>query len=170
MMTADMVLEVIDTLTENGINVWIDGGWNVDALLGEQTREHDDLDIAVRLQDQFAFEVVMTDVGFRITEMPFDFQYVMRDDQGFVVDVHFVDLTRTKRDDNGIEVYEGIAYHVGSLEGTGVIAGQTVACCTAEAQVAFHCRYEPTAKDVQDVLALCERFDIPVPEPYSSMN
>ena len=54
--------------------------------------------------------------------------------------------------------------------GTGVIAGRTVACCTAEAQVAFRCQYEPKQKDVQDVLALCERFDIPVPEPYSSMN
>src|SRR5258708_7387144 len=27
--------------------VWIDGGWGVDALLGHQTRKHDDLDVAV---------------------------------------------------------------------------------------------------------------------------
>jgi len=28
-------------LGENGITVWIDGGWSVDALLGKQTRDHD---------------------------------------------------------------------------------------------------------------------------------
>ncbi len=31
-----------------GVEVWIDGGWGVDALLGEQTRSHKDLDIAVQ--------------------------------------------------------------------------------------------------------------------------
>jgi len=30
-----------------GIEIWLDGGWGVDALLGEQTRPHKDLDIVV---------------------------------------------------------------------------------------------------------------------------
>jgi len=30
-----------------GIEIWLDGGWGVDALLGEQTRPHEDLDIVV---------------------------------------------------------------------------------------------------------------------------
>jgi lincosamide nucleotidyltransferase A/C/D/E len=34
-----------------GINIWIDGGWGVDALLGAQTRPHKDLDIAIEERD-----------------------------------------------------------------------------------------------------------------------
>jgi lincosamide nucleotidyltransferase A/C/D/E len=34
-----------------GIKIWIDGGWGVDALLGEQTRLHEDLDIALQQKD-----------------------------------------------------------------------------------------------------------------------
>ena len=44
-MTADAVLEVIATLEEASVRVWLDGGWGVDALLGEQTRNHADLDL-----------------------------------------------------------------------------------------------------------------------------
>jgi aminoglycoside-2''-adenylyltransferase len=41
------VIEVLETLDRRGIHVWIDGGWGVDALIGKQTREHLDLELAV---------------------------------------------------------------------------------------------------------------------------
>ena len=37
-MTAQDVVGLLDIFGEHGINFWIDGGWGVDALLGEQTR------------------------------------------------------------------------------------------------------------------------------------
>jgi lincosamide nucleotidyltransferase A/C/D/E len=54
MMTADDVLEVIDALEGAGVSVWIDGGWGIDALVGEQTRPHDDLDVVIRIEDAVA--------------------------------------------------------------------------------------------------------------------
>jgi hypothetical protein len=50
-MTASDVIEIVRLLDQNRIDVWIDGGWGVDALLGEQTRSHRDLDIAVQHGD-----------------------------------------------------------------------------------------------------------------------
>src|SRR5438093_973720 len=47
-VTADDVLEVLRRLDEARVDWWIDGGWGVDALLGKETRPHDDLDLAVR--------------------------------------------------------------------------------------------------------------------------
>jgi threonine aldolase len=44
-MTADDLRDIYNWLKENGIAIWIDGGWSVGALIGKQTREHDDLDI-----------------------------------------------------------------------------------------------------------------------------
>ena len=52
-MTSDKVLDLYNWLNENNIAVWIDGGWCVDALLGRQTREHADLDIAVHRYPQY---------------------------------------------------------------------------------------------------------------------
>lgn len=50
-MTASDVVEIIQLFNQHQIDVYIDGGWGVDALLGEQTRPHADLDIAVQHKD-----------------------------------------------------------------------------------------------------------------------
>ncbi len=34
------VLKIYKLFQENSIEVWIDGGWGIDALLGKQTRSH----------------------------------------------------------------------------------------------------------------------------------
>ena len=36
-MPAERVLELLDLLVDRGIDVWVDGGWGVDALAGRQT-------------------------------------------------------------------------------------------------------------------------------------
>jgi lincosamide nucleotidyltransferase A/C/D/E len=46
-MNAHDVLDFYKTMSDVGVEVWIDGGWGVDALLGKQTRQHKDLDIAI---------------------------------------------------------------------------------------------------------------------------
>jgi hypothetical protein len=50
-MTAPSVIEIVENLEEQGIDVWLDGGWGVDALLERETRTHDDLDLVVELSD-----------------------------------------------------------------------------------------------------------------------
>ena len=47
-----------------GIDVWLDGGWGVDALLGEQTRPHQDLDIALQTADGAALKPALEAQGF----------------------------------------------------------------------------------------------------------
>ena len=50
-ITIDKVHWFLDLFDELDITVWIDGGWGVDALLGEWTREHQDLDIMISWED-----------------------------------------------------------------------------------------------------------------------
>ena len=50
-LTSDDVVRLYQGLQAQGIRVWLDGGWCVDALLGRQTREHTDLDLAVERRD-----------------------------------------------------------------------------------------------------------------------
>ena len=63
-MTADSVLDIYTRLKENDITIWIDGGWSVDALIGKQTREHDDLDIAVHHIDNAKLRKLLETNGY----------------------------------------------------------------------------------------------------------
>src|SRR5580700_6903255 len=47
LMDAEHAIELIQFLEQHGLEVYVDGGWAVDALLGHQTRAHLDLDIAI---------------------------------------------------------------------------------------------------------------------------
>ena len=59
-MEPEDVVEIVNALEREGIAVWLDGGWGVDALVGAQTRPHADLDLTVdrgqleRIQDKLA--------------------------------------------------------------------------------------------------------------------
>jgi lincosamide nucleotidyltransferase A/C/D/E len=45
-MDGDEVVRLMQVFDGQGLDVVVDGGWGVDALLGKQTRQHNDLDIA----------------------------------------------------------------------------------------------------------------------------
>lgn len=63
-MDADEVVRVLDLLDRSQITVWLDGGWGVDALLGRQTRPHDDLDLVIPRPDCKGAEAVLAELGF----------------------------------------------------------------------------------------------------------
>jgi hypothetical protein len=46
-MKPEDIVELYRALDQAGVAIWIDGGWAVDAVVGRQTRSHNDLDIAV---------------------------------------------------------------------------------------------------------------------------
>jgi lincosamide nucleotidyltransferase A/C/D/E len=63
-VTAEDVVEVLEALERRGICSWVDGGWGVDALVGEQTRDHLDLDLAVDRRDLPAIGQTLAGLGF----------------------------------------------------------------------------------------------------------
>ena len=161
-MSAEDVVEFLRLMEENGIDFHLDGGWGVDALLGVQTRSHEDLDIAVQHKDVPALRGLLEARGYRESSSPDakDFNFVLSDSQGRKIDVHSYTF-----DSQGSHLY-GIAYPITSLTGTGMINGHPVKCISAEWAVKFHTQYEPDETDFQDVQALCVRFDISLPHFY----
>ncbi len=89
-MTASDVIEIAQHLSQNHIDVCIDGGWGVDALLGEQTRRHSDLDIAIPHKDAAQTRVLLEARGYR--DVPRDdtrdCNFVLGDEQGHLIDIH----------------------------------------------------------------------------------
>jgi lincosamide nucleotidyltransferase A/C/D/E len=165
-MTASDVIEIARLLHQNRIDVWIDGGWGVDALLGEQTRPHSDLDIAVQHRDAPLLRTLLEAKGFK--DVPRDdtrdCNFVLGDDLGRQIDVHSYTF-----DSAGNHVY-GVEYPAESLTGTGSVNGHPVMCISPEWMVKFHTGYEVDENDYRDVRALCQRFGIEMPSEYGKFE
>jgi lincosamide nucleotidyltransferase A/C/D/E len=146
-MTAERALELLDLLA--GVDVWVDGGWGVDALVGEQTREHGDLDLGVaRPELATALELLAT-AGYRVS----DDRFVEVTVQLTHADGHRVDLhPSTPLPDGGTEQidFDGNAFYI-PPPSVGRIAGRTVRCMPLSTQVRTHTGYELRSKDHHDL-------------------
>lgn len=161
-MTADEVINLYKLLEENGISIIVDGGWGIDALIGEQTRKHNDLDIAVDHKNVPKLCELLEAKGYKDINRPDskEYNFALGDNSGHEVDVHSYTL-----DENGNNVY-GIAYPFASLSGKGSINGFPINCIALEYVIQFHENYEPDADDIEDIKALCSKFRIKPPRNY----
>ena len=165
--TLDDVLTVLDLADEAGARLRIDGGWGVDALLGTQTRDHGDLDVAIEARHLEAFANALSGAGFETVgeagATPWNF--LVARSNGPVVDLHVIVLDA---DGNGVlgPPEAGDVYPAASLTGRGTVGGRAVECVAAEWLVRFHDAYAGDAKDRADVRALCERFGLAIPDQY----
>lgn len=55
----------LDLFAELKLQVWIDGGWGVDGLLGMQTRPHQDLDLLIEEVDSKKLVDAIRQLGFQ---------------------------------------------------------------------------------------------------------
>jgi lincosamide nucleotidyltransferase A/C/D/E len=137
-MTASDVVELVQLFQRHQIDVCLDGGWGVDALLGEQTRPHADLDIAIQHRDVARVRKLLEARGYKdvTRDDTRDCNFVLGDEQGRQIDVHSYTF-----DSAGNHVY-GVAYPAASLTGSGLVNGYPVNCIAPEWVVKFHVGYE----------------------------
>ena len=167
-MNAADVLEALDRLDAASIEWWVDGGWGVDALLGEETRQHDDLDLVVRREHIERLPALFPEFA-PVEEEWWPARYVLRDGSGRQIDFHPVEFD--EQGDGWQELIDGSrgAYPVTDLKGRGHIGGREVRCITPELQLRHH-EYTtgvPDDIDWDDVRLLCARFDVPLPAAYA---
>jgi lincosamide nucleotidyltransferase A/C/D/E len=165
-MTAEDVVAFVRLCERHHIDVCIDGGWGVDALLGEQTRPHADLDIAVRHEDVAQIRALLEARGYR--DVPRDdtweCNFVLGDNAGHLIDVHSYTFDADGR------IVHGVPYPHDSLNGTGSISGHPVRCISPAWMVEFHTGYALDADDYHDVKLLCRRFGIRIPAEYEAFE
>lgn len=165
--SADDVLELYNTLQQLQIEIWIDGGWGVDALLGQQTREHQDLDIVIQKNHLATFSNLLMARGYseQIQDDSCAWNFVLGDKAGRRIDVHVISF-----DPHGNGIYgpaeRGIFYPAKTLTGEGQINGITVKFLTPEYQIESHTGYLLKEKDFKDVRNLCHAFRIALPTEY----
>jgi lincosamide nucleotidyltransferase A/C/D/E len=162
-MTAGDVLEVLDLLASAGVEAWVDGGWGVAALLGTETREHDDLDVAVPISGVGTVREALGSAGFTTLRDWLPTALAMGDQGAREVDVH--PLTPTPDGGGDQAQLRGPPFHYPPPTG-GIVGGRAVRCVPAEAQLRAHLGYPPTSKDRHDLKLLTERFGLTLPAPY----
>jgi lincosamide nucleotidyltransferase A/C/D/E len=169
-MPAEHVTTLMSLLEKSALRVWVDGGWGVDALLGEQTRPHQDLDIAIDRRALSQVLDVLTARGYAVFHDEMPTRVEVRDEHGHRVDIH--PLTFDSRGNGLQELQDGTfgMYTVDGLSGKGLINGVEVNCLSPELQMRFHEGFEPDENDVQDVYALHNRFGIEIPDMYRGLG
>jgi lincosamide nucleotidyltransferase A/C/D/E len=162
-MDSQTLLAVIGLLKVDGIDVWLDGGWGVDALLGHQTREHDDLDLVLELGHASRIIELLAGLGYSLVAGAPPKSFVMVDTRGRQVDVHPVTFNAegggVYQTDDGTEwVYPGEGF-----TGRGSVDERPMRCLSPEVQVLVHAGYELTQKDYRELYLLRERFGVEPP-------
>ena len=92
MMFSQDAPDTLSALEAAGVIVWLDGGWGIDALVREQTRPHDDLDLVLALHQLEAAWQALAVRGFTVVADEMPTRCVMRDDAGHKIDFHLVTL------------------------------------------------------------------------------
>jgi lincosamide nucleotidyltransferase A/C/D/E len=165
-MNGSDVMEVLDRLRSADVRFWVDGGWGVDALLGGQTREHEDLDLVVEREVCERAATVLRALGLAhdAEEQPgLPARFVLRDARGRRVDLHPVVFGP---DGNAWQPLPGGAwgaYPDDGLQGTGEIEDQPVPCITVDLQLRHHLSYGWDENDRHDMELLAERFGVALP-------
>jgi lincosamide nucleotidyltransferase A/C/D/E len=150
------VVQVLGSLARAGVDARVSGGWGVDALWGEQTREHRDLDLAVAAEELDVALRTLAGLSYEVTTdwLPVRVELSDGDRHLDLHPLHYAD--------------DGSAWQAG-LEGsrfdypadawtTGRIGDRSVVCLTVVHQRLFHTGYEPREHDRLD-LRLLDRIE-----------
>jgi lincosamide nucleotidyltransferase A/C/D/E len=161
------VLSVLDVIFARGLRVWLDGGWGVDALLGEVTRHHEDVDLVVELEVISDVLESLETLGYSVTEDHSPVRVVLQSPDGRQVDLHPVtfDADGTGWQLGASSDGSDCPYPVWGF-GHGQVLGREVPCLTPELQLEHHRGYEPRDRDRLDMARLESRFGLTLPDPY----
>ena len=151
-MDAPTLVALVDLLEEHGIDVWLDGGWGVDALLGDQVREHDDLDLVAELAHSQLIIETLEDAGYELVDGAPPKSFVLVDVDGRQVDVHPVVFDEERG--GGVYVMgagEEWVYPAEGFSGRGLVAGRPVRCLVPR----FRCSSMPATSSRRRTIASC---------------
>ncbi|MFG1991554.1 nucleotidyltransferase domain-containing protein [Actinoplanes sp. NPDC048988] len=167
-MSAPDAVRLVDSLDAAEVEFAVSGGWAVDALLGEQTREHADLDLFLPAEDLAKLVTALGHHGIdRIEPRPDTrpWNFVLHDGRRLRVDLHLYEPLPDGALHYG-PATENFSFPAEALTGVGTIAGRQVRCETPAWSVRWHTGYPPRPTDHHDVPLLCQRFNLALPPGF----
>ena len=151
-----VVHAVVETLEALGADPRVVGGWGIDALVGTQSREHRDLDLAIRADALDASLNALTSKGYGVTtdSLPVRIELSAATTHVDLHPLHYeLDGSAWQAGpDNARFIYPSEGWAVGRIGGRDVI------CLSAQQQRIFHTGYELSDVARHD-MALLDRHE-----------
>lgn len=147
--------DTLDVIEGAAVRYWVGGGWGIDLLVGRQTREHHDLDLAIDAAHLDSCLAALRAQGFVDVADELPNRIALRREQPSPseVDVHPVVF-----DAAGDGRLPGPGGAVFDFPGDDLVLGslddRVVPCLSASRQRAFHAGYEPREVDHHDLAQL----------------
>ena len=145
-MRCEDVIEVLTALDAGGIDYWVDGGWGIDALVGEQTRRHHDLDLGVSRDDVATVEALLPQFRRESGEASF-----YTDKRGRAVDLILVDRSQAGEFQQQLPEGGQLRYAERETRAAGYIGGRLVRCATVALQREHRNHPNATDQDRTDI-------------------
>lgn len=140
---------MLDALADAGVRSWVGGGWGVAVLVGRQTRQHRDLDLAVDADQLRTCVHTLMRLGY-VTEtddLPVRIELVAAG-RGWV-DVHPVTFDSGGHGKQA--AHDGEFHYPPGAFTSGTLHGRRIRCLSTVQQKAFRSGYELQAKDHHDL-------------------
>ena len=189
-VTAEDVVDLYSGLLARGVQLWLDGGWGIDALLGRQTRPHKDFDAFVAFEDVpdltrllggrgFSLKLIWEEnrwtpcpeppalVGRERPAVEAATAFVLEDGSERELDFHVVRFDEHGR---GTPAWNSdLAFPPEAFAGVGIVGGTRVRCLSAETQMRTHTGYALKESDMHDLRLLHDRFGIDYPDEIADL-
>jgi len=163
-MSSAALVELLQSFDGAALPVWLDGGWGIDALLGTQTRSHQDVDIILSVADVPKLQEILGRRAFAVARGAPPHSFVLADPSGLEVDVHAVVVDAHGNGVYRMEHGEEWTFPAEGFAGQGVVNGTAVRCLSPTTQVLCHASgYAPTERDLRDMALIQERFGVELP-------
>lgn len=157
-VTPDDLKNVLDLIENTGIRYWLDGGWGVDVLAGEQTREHRDVDINFDSRYNDKLLQILKESGYEIVTDQSPVRVELHHPQLGYIDIHPFVLNNdgtAKQADLESGWYEFDA----DFFGNAIFNGRNIPCISARGQKIFHTGYELRDVDKHDLKIIEKLLD-----------
>ena len=183
MFAPEDLIRIYTLLEQHSIPAWLNGGWGIDALLGEITRPHKDLDIFVLLDDVVRLNELLAERGYQLKKLwsenlstvdssgnPIETGYVLSDQTGLELDIHAIHFDSLGNAIPAYSVEAGFVFTPADLAGKGMVTGYPVRCQSAESQMTCHLGYQLPAYQWGDLDRLHDKFGVEIPAEISSQR
>jgi|BarGraNGADG00212_1021973.scaffolds.fasta_scaffold01574_4 lincosamide nucleotidyltransferase A/C/D/E len=162
-MTVDDVLGIINALDEAKVRCWLAGGWGMDALLGRQTRRHDDVDLVI---DEFGRRLdsactALEPLGFRVVTNEREPVWMpdrcgLEDEARHRIDLLSLDWPKLR---SALAAREGATEpSFESAISVGLVRGREVPCLSSATQRILHFGFAQRRVDRLDLQILEDGF------------
>lgn len=149
-VTQENLLKVLDIIHSAGIQYWLDGGWGVDVLVGQQTRKHRDIDINFDSKETERLLDILDGEGYQVVEDWLPVRVELYHPELGYIDIHPFDISDEKKIRQA-DLEGGWYEFEPDYFGRAEFSGRTIPCISAKGQLVFHTGYELREIDKRDI-------------------